>query len=183
MNIIQKRSKRTSNVYFLISILFFCIACEKHPKTPIIISREGWHAIEPIHTIPLEKSKRNRETFDGICIHYSGFSDQISPASLQHYHIFRLQYPDVTYHFIIDRKGKIYEGRDALYFSETRQGKDTNIHICCISSLKFPPREWLPKKQKNSLQNLIYYLMNFYNINIENIFFYDSTGFEDLDFM
>jgi len=158
-------------------------ACSDNRESPEIIPREAWNARDPVHPRRMEKRRRHHVPFKGICIHYSGFSCNISPHSLQAYQILHLHYPDITYHYIINKKGNVYQGRDTAYFSETPTGADEYIHLCCVSDMKFQKGIWLPEKQAESLRKLIQYLYDLYYIPDKNIFFYDSTGYEDLDFM
>ncbi|KUK52397.1 MAG: Putative peptidoglycan recognition protein (Probable wrong end) [Marinimicrobia bacterium 46_47] len=162
-------------------VLFW--TCAENEDTPRIIPRNVWNARNPVYPRRMENRRRHNTPFTGICIHYSGFSSDMSPRSLQDYQILHLGYPDINYHYIIDTKGRIFQGRDTVFFCETRNKTDPYIHLCCISDMKFPSGSWVPDKQKNSLRKLIQYLYNLYNIHDKDIFFYDSTGYEDLDFM
>ncbi|MDK2975865.1 MAG: hypothetical protein PWP06_340 [Candidatus Marinimicrobia bacterium] len=167
--------------------LFACLvlfqACAENGHTPHIIPRDAWNARKPVYPQRMESIHRHNTPFTGICIHYSGFSCDMSPRLLQNYQILRLGYPDINYHYIIDKRGHIYQGRDTVFFCETRNKMDPYLHLCCISDMKFPTGSWLPDKQKNSLKKLIQYLYDVHNIHDNNIFFYDSSGYEDLDFM
>jgi len=162
-------------------VLFW--TCSENRDPLHIISRNAWNARDPVYPLQMESKRRHNIPFTGICIHYSGFSCDMDPRSLQDYQILRLGYPDINYHYIIDKRGHIYQGRDTLFFCETLHKTDPYIHLCCISDMKFSSGSWLPKKQKNSLKEMIRYLYDLYNIHGKSIFFYDSTGYEDLDFM
>ncbi len=180
MTTIPGVSRKVAETALLLWILF---ACSDNKGVPEVIVREEWGAREPLYLHRLEKQRRDKESFIGICIHYSGFSVSVKPRLIQQYQMMRLNYPDVAYHFLIDRKGRVFQGRDTLFFSETSRGPDRYIHLCCISDMKFSPDNWLPVQQKRSLQKLILYLIDCYSINSKNVFFYDSTGYEHFYFL
>ncbi len=164
------------------TILFLiCVSCTGNNDEISFINRESWNAVPPIHRKRMKKRYRQGIPFDGMCIHYSGFDTDMSLRALQQYHMIRLQYPDIAYHYVIDTRGQIYQGRETLFFSDFPEKSLRSIHICCISDLKFSSNKWLPKTQVQALKKLILQLINDFNINDKNVYFCDSTGYENLN--
>ena len=61
-----------------------------------------------------------------------------SPARLRQHQDFHMDdpdhdYPDIAYHFMVDRRGNIFEGRDLRYRGDTATGYDPTGHflVCC----------------------------------------------------
>jgi hypothetical protein len=166
----------------IINIIFFIFwTCKGNSERITIIERNAWNAFPIIRQDRLDFCFRNGKPFDGICIHYSGFSSDISPIALQKYHMIHLRCDDIMYHYMIDSRGKIYQGRDTTYFYNMPDDQNSHIHVCCISDMKFSSTRWLTNNQRNSLNKLILQLMNDFNIISKNVYFYDSTGYENLE--
>jgi N-acetyl-anhydromuramyl-L-alanine amidase AmpD len=94
-----------------------------------IISRNTWNALELSSSTALYKyNKPMKEVLARIIIHHSAFSDQPGPKFLQEYQMLRMRYDDIAYHYIIGKRGEIYEGRPIEYMGahagETREAND-----------------------------------------------------------
>jgi hypothetical protein len=115
------------NVLTLLSLLMTLTACEPEcpPMLLVINNRASWNAAEPdiansdegfydpilnpggwyIYPDPL------RQELNTFIIHHSATLDS-TPASIQAGHMNGEGYADIAYHYIIDKAGLIYEGRD-----------------------------------------------------------------------
>ena len=83
-----------------------------------IVSRDSWAKLPPDNgsTIGFYNSERKPVQFIGI--HHDGSSDSTLTSVLK-YHIKTNGWGDIAYHYIIDKKGRIYEGRSIDRASDT----------------------------------------------------------------
>ena len=80
-------------------------------EVPNIISREEWGAAPAQDGSDVTKYEGNlSEALRSVVVHHTSFSD-MGPQALQSYQQTRMGANDLSYHFIIDSDGMIYEGR------------------------------------------------------------------------
>jgi len=155
--------------YIIILLLLFLIVIPMSfgvPTQPKIISRNKWKANNPICT--LEK----QPYFNMITIHHTATSNTQSDSenivrSIQKYHQKERKWCDIGYHFLIDKNGKIYEGRP-LWAIGAHVAKHNigNIGIALIGNYE----ETMPSnKSIEALTDLVAWLAYNYNIPIGNI--------------
>ncbi|HEX9694814.1 MAG TPA: N-acetylmuramoyl-L-alanine amidase [Actinomycetota bacterium] len=89
-------------------------AAEAVPAVPQIVSRAGWGADERWRRC----CPRYAPTVEVAMIHHTvnpnNYSSADAPAlirAIYRYHRFNLDYDDIAYNFIVDRFGRVYEGR------------------------------------------------------------------------
>ncbi len=169
-------------VYKGFTYIFLLLGCSPELHEMSVIPRNEWCAYPPVFTHKLDEFYIMNSPYEGIIIHYSGFSNTLSPKDIQVYHLTKLGYADINYHFLIDRHGFIYEGRDMIYKAEAYPEYEKYIHICCISDRKFYKKGWLTKKQRSSLKEAIVYLSIRYDIENKYIKYFESTGYEYVNF-
>jgi len=75
---------------------------------PTIIARSEWGAEEPN---PILKSEGSPEAFNTVVVHHSAMALSEGPRDIQYVHMRRRGFLDIGYHFVIDGRGRIYEGR------------------------------------------------------------------------
>ncbi len=114
------------------------------PPLPAFVSRRRWGSrrADPRRMEPMGKPDR-------ITIHHSAMpaDDMGRDASsqvrgIQRNHIERMHWADIGYHFLIDRTGRIYEGRSLQYQGAHAGDRRTNRHnigICLLGN--FEPGE------------------------------------------
>jgi hypothetical protein len=93
-----------------------------------VIGRDGWGAAPPRGTFAPNE-------IEHITIHHSDTSGGVTgPAqfrSWQQWH-FHLGWPDIAYHFIIGRDGKVYEGRPYTAVGDTATEYDPTGHLLIV---------------------------------------------------
>lgn len=132
-----------------------------------IIQREEWKALEP--------KPYNSHIPEKITIHHEGtfFSDEKDAAT----HIRNVQrwgmgndrnWTDIPYHFMIDRNGNIFEGRNVFTAGETATEYDPSGHllITCLGNFN---EQLITEKQLESLIDLISYACIKYQLSPESI--------------
>jgi peptidoglycan hydrolase-like protein with peptidoglycan-binding domain len=93
-----------------------------------IISRQGWGARPPrsVTTVPWPKRTR-------VDVHYSAGPPTQTPKQIQAYHMDSRGWADVGYNFLVDRGGKVYEGRGWTVLGSHIAGHNTaGIGVCFI---------------------------------------------------
>lgn len=75
---------------------------------PAIISRAEWGAELPNSSLNNEVGP---EIFNTVVVHHSAMLPTEGPRDIQYVHIHQRGFLDIGYHFVIDREGRIYEGR------------------------------------------------------------------------
>ena len=81
-------------------------------------------------------------------------------------------YKKIGYHYVIDIDGTLEQGRNETEIGAHAYGYNSNsIGICYIGGVdkNNKPKDTRTKEQKETLYNLIYNLLNKYNLNISNI--------------
>ncbi|MFE9659626.1 peptidoglycan-binding protein [Streptomyces sp. NPDC005955] len=95
-----------------------------------IVPRAGWGARPPRGEYPVPLSQRT-----GFAVHYSAGPPTQSVRAVQNYHMDGRGWPDVGYNFLVDRFGRIYEGRGWLNIGAHATGYNTtHIGVCFIGS-------------------------------------------------
>lgn len=87
---------------------------------PTIVSRIEWGAEPPDPSLDKEAGP---EIFNTVVVHHSAMLPTEGPRDIQYVHMHRRSFLDIGYHFVIDREGRIYEGR-----SLTRHGAHVSGH-------------------------------------------------------
>jgi N-acetyl-anhydromuramyl-L-alanine amidase AmpD len=136
-------------LFFPVLILYGCSSL----KEVKIIPREEWNALDP--------KPYQSHIPEKITIHHEGtfFPDDKDAAA----HIRNVQrwgmgndrnWSDIPYHFLIDRNGNIFEGRNVFTAGETATEYDPSGHllITCIGNYN---KQEITEKQLESLLDLI----------------------------
>ncbi|RLE63886.1 MAG: hypothetical protein DRJ47_08875 [Thermoprotei archaeon] len=136
------------------------------PSKPKIISREEWGAKPP-------KCEYSRHPYyNAITIHHTATSNDYKDSfevvrNIQVFHQDSRGWCDIGYHYLIDREGRIFEGRPVWAVGAHVKNHNTgNIGISIIGN--FEERE-PNEKELNSLVNLVAWLVYQYNIPLGNI--------------
>ncbi len=145
---------------------------------PTIIARAEWGALPPNHdaeneagvtTNPVESAwyiytKPLDEIYNTVVIHHSDtllFANETMP-SLQRLHLDVNKWADVAYHYAIDNKGNIYEGRAIHVRGASVAGHNTGV-IGVVVMGNFEIDRPLDI-QLSELQNLINWLTSVYTL-------------------
>ncbi|MFJ1588935.1 N-acetylmuramoyl-L-alanine amidase [Kitasatospora albolonga] len=95
-----------------------------------IIPRMQWAARPPRTVTDVELSART-----GFAVHYSAGPPTQSIRAIQNYHMDGRGWPDIGYNFLVDRAGRIYEGRGWTAVGAHATGYNTShIGVCFIGS-------------------------------------------------
>ena len=148
------------------SLLLFLAGCTA-VKEISIIPREEWKALEP--------KPYNSHLPEKITIHHDGtfFPDDKDAST----HIKNVQkwgmgtdrnWTDIPYHFMIDRNGNIFEGRNVFTAGETATEYDPDGHLL-ITLLGNYNNQQVTDKQLESLINMIAYACIKYQISPDTI--------------
>ncbi|GAB3656419.1 N-acetylmuramoyl-L-alanine amidase [Glycomyces tarimensis] len=98
-----------------------------------IISRSQWRARSPKSTV--HQTNWGRRT--GFVAHHSGADDDQTVKEIQRYHMDSNGWSDVGYNFLVDKHGKIYEGRGWLGIGAHAHGHNTaTIGVCVIGDYR-----------------------------------------------
>ncbi|GLW63613.1 hypothetical protein Arub01_18570 [Actinomadura rubrobrunea] len=93
-----------------------------------IISRAEWGARAPRSRTTTTWSKRTE-----FVVHYSEGPTSQTPRQIQDYHMDHNGWADIGYNFLVDVKGRIYEGRGWLTVGAHATGHNTSgIGVCFI---------------------------------------------------
>lgn len=153
---------------------------------PNIISRSAWGSS------PLKGAIRTLVNHEYVVVHHAAgyYAKNLNEGKKQVRAIQRLhqvdnRWVDIGYHFLIDAKGNIYQGR--AYVGRSAKGESLKLalgaHVCKLNSRKIgvcflgcyhPPKgdsckDHLSKASLNASIKLIAYLCNAYNIRPNNI--------------
>lgn len=98
---------------------------------PSIISRYQWGA-RPAQGNVYTTSMGKRT---GFVVHHSGADDDQTVKAIQNFHLDTRKWSDIGYNFLIDKKGRIYEGRGWDKIGAHVEGHNTaNIGVCIIGN-------------------------------------------------
>jgi hypothetical protein len=135
-----------------------------------IIPRSQWNARSPITNDPRRSYERYQEPLqdilDSIVIHHAGNDRHETMRDVQDLHMDKKEAADIRYHFGIDKKGRIFEGRDIQVKGAHVEGNNTGkIGIVFLADLDeglLDRDDELTPEMEQSLLNLINYLKNKY---------------------
>jgi peptidoglycan hydrolase-like protein with peptidoglycan-binding domain len=100
------------------------------PSPISIVPRAAWGARPPRAETAVPFSSRV-----GFAVHYSAGPPSQRVAAIQNYHMDGRGWPDIGYNFLVDRNGRIYEGRGWLTVGAHATGYNTShIGVCFIGS-------------------------------------------------
>ncbi|MEV6175363.1 N-acetylmuramoyl-L-alanine amidase, partial [Streptomyces sp. NPDC051954] len=102
---------------------------DSSPGTALYIyPRYRWGARPPVTVAPVPWSAR-----EGFTVHYSAGPATQTPRQIQNYHMDVNGWDDIGYNFLVDREGRIYEGRgwEAEGAHATSYNR-THIGVCFI---------------------------------------------------
>jgi hypothetical protein len=134
-------------------------------QTLHVISREEWHARPPTHAY-------KPHVIDRITIHHQAvmaYRYQDAKKRLRIMQYYHQHHPpdrgfaDVAYHFIIDRRGRIYEGRSTAFAGETSAGYDPTGHllICLLGDFR---KQHPTRQQQRSLIALVNWAIHTFGV-------------------
>lgn len=153
------------NALIILIALFILAGCSA--KNVVINSRETWNANDPL---PYQSHIPER-----ITIHHEGeflSEEQNAAKHIRDVQVWGMgpdrKWTDIPYHFLIDLKGNIYEGRNVFTTGETATTYDPTGHllICCMGNFE---EQDLPEAQLNALINLTAYCCKKYQVSPETI--------------
>lgn len=135
------------------------------------IPRSRWAKSNPIQT-----RLRSMGSIQRITIHHEGWTpvwfDDVANTSqrlesIRRSHLKRLRAGDIGYHFVIDRAGRVWQGRDL-----THQGahvRDHNAHNIGVMVLGNFDLQRPTERQANSLCNVLSNLMRQHRVSVDRI--------------
>lgn len=145
-------------------------ACRAPNSLPelTVTPRGAWADAEPIADRLVEHEPRR------LTIHHAGVLDDGATAgdqkmrNLLSFSLRDRPWGDVPYHYVIDRQGTVFEGRDSRYAPDTNTGYDVSGHvgICVNGDLTRQP---LLEEQYRTLVDLLVVLTDRWNIPDERI--------------
>ncbi len=136
------------------------------PKKPIIMTREEWGANKP------RCSFKEQPYYNMITIHHTATSNTYSDSydiikNIQKYHQQEKGWCDIGYNFLIDKEGRIFEGRPLWAIGAHVANHNVgNIGISLIGNFE---KEAPSSKSIEALIELISWLVYKYNIPIGSI--------------
>lgn len=113
-----------------------------------VVPRSAWGARPP-------QAKMQRHRPRRLTLHHSGVflgDNSLAPARMRQHQNWHMDnpdnnFPDIAYHFVVDRAGTVYEGRDWRYRGDTATEYDPTGHflVCCEGDFNSqqPTREQL----------------------------------------
>lgn len=105
---------------------------------------------------------RNVNSIKRIILHHSGVTVLQSVETIHNYHKNTNGWAGIGYHFYIRKDGSIYKGRPLECVGAHASGSNSDsIGVCCEGNFEV---EQMPEAQKNSLTELINYLIENYSI-------------------
>lgn len=98
-----------------------------------------------------------------------GGSMKLRLQKILYLHKHKQNWADIGYHYIIDQRGNIWEGRNIKYQGAHAQGNNNlgNIGVALIGNFE---THYAPEVQKKSLVDFVHYLKEKYKIRSTNIF-------------
>ena len=105
---------------------------------------------------------RNVNSIKRIILHHTGVTVLQSVETIHNYHKNTNGWAGIGYHFYVRKDGSIYKGRPLEYLGAHASGSNSDsIGICSEGNFEV---EQMPEAQKNSLTELINYLIENYSI-------------------
>ncbi len=147
-----------------IGLLLFVIVCTSFQATAQdwLIERSEWGSTDSL-------VESNRHSISYITIHHGGeiFEDDKDVytylKNLQSWSRSARSWMDVPYHYIIDRKGNIFEGRPLDYRGDTNTTYDPTGHALIVLLGNFEEQE-LRNEQIESLKTVTEYLADWKSV-------------------
>jgi len=155
--------KKIKFIFFVLLIIGGC-----SPSNEVtFIPRSGWNAVDPK---PYKAHIPER-----ITIHHEGTIfkvDDDAPKHIKNVQTWGMgkdrSWTDIPYHFLIDPKGNVYEGRNVFTEGETATDYNPNGHLLISCLGNFEEQE-ISEEQLSALINLIGYCCKKYQISPETI--------------
>ncbi len=118
------------------------------PHEVPLISRAAWGALRP-------RAGLEPHTPVRLTLHHSGVrltDNSESPSRVQQHqrwHMIEKGHPDLDYHFVIDRRGHVFQGRNPRFRGDTQTDYDPTGHllVCCegdYQGVSGPPQKPTP---------------------------------------
>lgn len=115
-------------------------AAESPTRTLFVVSRGAWNARRARPGMERHRPAR-------LTVHHLGDS-AIGPAeqvlrAVQSYHMDHSGHPDIDYHMVIDRSGRVFQGRNPRFRGDTHTSYDPSGHflVCCLGDFEGIPGE------------------------------------------
>lgn len=125
---------------------------------PKIILRSEWGS--------RQTKKADPHTPCKITIHHSG--GNLTVKEMQDMHIDRNKWLDIGYHYVVDKKGNIYQGRPVETVGAHVQGFNVgNVGVCLIGN--FQTEKSIPAQVK-AAEQMMAWLCYVYEISVSNIY-------------
>jgi hypothetical protein len=132
-----------------------------------IIERAGWGAAAA-------GPGMEEHVVERLTIHHTGVAledNREAPARLRAHQVFHQVdrgWPDLAYHFAIDRAGNIYEGRSAEFRGDTATNYDPTGHLLVVLEGNFD-LEPTAEAQLRSLERLLAWASDHYSVGLDTI--------------
>jgi hypothetical protein len=132
-----------------------------------VIERAGWGAAAAGPGMGVHAIER-------LTIHHTGVAledNRLAPSRLrdhQGFHQMDRGWPDLAYHFAIDRDGNIYEGRSPEFRGDTATSYDPTGHLLVVLEGNFDIEETV-MAQLRSLSELLAWAASHYSVGVESI--------------
>ncbi|MBK7983505.1 MAG: N-acetylmuramoyl-L-alanine amidase [Candidatus Competibacteraceae bacterium] len=99
---------------------------------PAIISRAEWGAEPPDSQL---QPPASREVFNTVVVHHSAMMPYEGPLEIQYAHMRERGFMDIGYHFVLDGRGRIYEGRNlAVHGAHVREHNAGTLGIVLMGN-------------------------------------------------
>ena len=142
-----------------------------------ILRRSEWGSRAAMPRKMYRMGKPERITVHHSAMHLGNSSSEAirQIRSIQRSHIRGKGWGDIGYHFLLDRSGRIIEGRDLRYqgaHAGDRVSNRRNIGICLLGNFHAPTgnAQYPSKAQIQSLDRLIHALTNKYSISVNRVY-------------
>ncbi|HSL26682.1 MAG TPA: N-acetylmuramoyl-L-alanine amidase [Acidimicrobiia bacterium] len=132
------------------------------PRVIEVIDRAGWGAAAALPGMI-------EHTIGRLTVHHTAVTlsdNRVAPDRLQAHQAFHQNergWPDLAYHFAIDRAGNVYEGRDPAFRGDTATSYDPTGHFLPVLEGNFD-EQTLPDAQLRSLVSLLAWAAGAYGV-------------------
>jgi hypothetical protein len=132
-----------------------------------VIERAGWGAAPA-------GAGMEEHVVERLTIHHTGVAlehNREAPARLRAHQVFHQAdrgWPDLAYHFAIDRSGNIYEGRSPEFRGDTATSYDPTGHFLVVLEGNFDV-EPTAEVQLGSLRDLLAWAAGHYAVDVDSI--------------
>lgn len=145
------------------------------PKALGIIPRSSWKASSAVPS----RLTPNRGAWNRLTVHHSAeyagllrtaSSSESADAirSIQRYHVQDKNYGDIAYHFLIDPRGRVFEGR-SMRWQGAHAGGNNNVHNIGICLLGDFDRESPSQASLTALEQLVTQLRSKHGISSDRV--------------